>query len=135
MHIHLTILVLLLSSLIPFCFFTGKVSIQYSITLRTNAKYNLPFAPKGKLRMAKKGNKSLNLAPSTLDHLCKSVNFTSLAHVWHLNLLLFFSLALILLRLLCTQHLQNWYLLIFSIYLFKALRKIYTCKMKYKQHL
>ena len=63
LNIHLTILASLLSSLITSSSLTGQVSLLFSITLRTYAEYDLPFAPMGKLLLAKKGTKSYLLHP------------------------------------------------------------------------
>ena len=61
LHIHLTILASFRSSLITSSSITGQVSRPYSITLCTHAEYSLSFAPKGRLVLANKSTKSLNL--------------------------------------------------------------------------
>ena len=59
LHMHLTIFVSFLPSLLRFFSLTGQN--PYSIMLHTHTEYNLYFAPKGKPLPAKKGTESLNL--------------------------------------------------------------------------
>ena len=59
LHIHLTFLVSVLCTLITSPSLTGQVSRPYRITLRTHAKYNLPFAHKVKPLLLNKDTKFL----------------------------------------------------------------------------
>lgn len=61
LHIHLTIFVPLLSSLITSLSLTGQVLSLCNITQFTYAEYNLLFPPKMKHLLANRGTKSLNL--------------------------------------------------------------------------
>ena len=94
LHIHLTILVWFISSLITSSSLTDQVSHPYNIMLHTHAEHNLPFP---------KFHKT--------DHLiiCLDNPLLCLFDKFHINLQYSFSLPLIPLHLLCTQHLQNWH--------------------------
>ena len=68
LHINLTIpKVYFLSSMITSSCLTGQVSLPYSITLRTHAKYHLHFAPDSKTLLANKSAEISGLTPSNLD--------------------------------------------------------------------
>ena len=78
LHIHLTILVSILSNLITFSSLSGQVSLAYSITLRTHAEYMLPF---GKPLLANIGNRSLNLHHPPLILVITLSNAPHQAHI------------------------------------------------------
>ena len=60
-YIHVVILASFPSSLITSPSSNGQFSLAYIIALRTQAQYNLPFAPKGKLLLVNKHDESLKV--------------------------------------------------------------------------
>ena len=101
LHIHLIML--------PLCLLVFLVLVLYSITLRTQGEYNLPFAPKGKALLVNKRNKP-NKITSCIPYSCwntqlstSTVSVSWLEQVRHL----ISSSCKILSHLLCTQRLLH----------------------------